>query len=173
MKILNLKSKILNQKNGFIFLEILIAVALIGIVFITLLGIGFSAVNISKSIREQTQADALAKEEFEAVRSLRDSSNWLVNGLGAVLFGNANPYHMILDTGTNPAHWVLQTGEETTGIFTRKVVFDQVSRNPATQDIESAYNAAHNDPDTVMATITIIWNDKTSQVTAYFTNWKQ
>ncbi len=173
MKILNLKSKILNCKKGFIFLEILIAVALIGIVFITLLGTGFLAVTISTSIQQETQADSLIKEEFEAIRSFRDSTVWTTNGLYAVNFGNANPYHMFLDTSINPARWVLQTGAETIGIFTRNIVFDKVSREPGTQNIENVYNVAYNDPNTIKATITIAWLAKTSQVVAYFTNWQK
>ncbi len=165
-----------NKKiSGFIFLEILIAVALIGIVFITLLVVGFSAVNLSTSVQQQTQADSLTKEEFESIRSFRDGTKttWGTTGLGSVSFGSANPYYTFLDASTNPAKWTLHAGTETTGIFTRKVVFDKVSRDPATQNIETVYNAAHNDADTVKATITVTWPTKTSQVVAYFTNWQK
>ncbi len=88
-------------------------------------------------------------------------------------FGDANPYYMFLDTTANPAKWTLHTGTETAGIFVRKIVFDRVSRDPATQNIESVYNGAHNDPDTTQATITILWLNKSSQVVAYFTNWQK
>jgi len=150
-------------------LEILIAVALIGIVFITLLGIGFTSVKISTAIQKETQADSLIKEEFEALRSFRDSSDWATNGLGVVSTGSGNPYYMFLDTSTNPAHWSAANGTETIGIFTRKIVFDQVYRD-FNGDIAPSGTL---DSDTIKATITVSWLDRSYQTVAYFTNWQK
>lgn len=164
--------EILNHNKGFIFLEILIAIALISIVFITLLGIGFLSLNISSSIKIANQADSLAKEEFEALRAFRDGTTW-ASGLGTVSFGSSNPYYLVIDNSVNPPKWNIQSGTETVGIFTRSIVFDKVSRDPATQDIESVYSSANDDPDTIKATITISWLNKNSNVVAYFTNWQK
>ena len=173
MQILNIKSKILNHSKGFIFLEILVAVALISIVFMVLLGMSFSALNISHSIQQKTKIDSLIKEELEATRSFRDGSTWAANGLGPVNFGAGNPYYLILDNSQNPPKWKLQSGTETVGIFTRNVVFDKVSRDPANNNIESAYNSAHDDPDTRKVTVSVVWSGKTSQVVTYLTNWQK
>src|SRR5260221_9584326 len=84
------------NKNGFIFLEIIIAIALVSIVFVTLLGVGFSLLNISASLKQASQADALAKEEMEAVRVFRDAtaSTWSTTGVGS--YPTATAYHMVL-----------------------------------------------------------------------------
>lgn len=172
MKILNQKSKILNCKNGFIFLEILIAIALVGIVFITLLGIGVQSLGLSYTIQKTTQIDSLLKEEMEATRSFRDGTNWSTDGLGVVSTGSANPYHLILSGAFNPPKWILQTGIEAVGEFTRQVVFDKVSRDPFTHDIESIYNTANDDSKTRKITASVVYGGKTYQVIAYLTNWK-
>lgn len=160
--------KNIRQNNyGFVLLEIVISIALFSIVFITLLGIGFSTLNLSSAIQKETQADFLVKEEFEAIRNFRDATTWATNGLGAVNTGSSNPYYLV----NNSTAWSLVAGTETEGIFTRKVVFDKVSRD-ASGDIESVYNELRNDSDTKKATVTITWPGKTMQVVSYFTNWK-
>ncbi len=67
----NTKYSIQNtRENGFIFLEILIAVALIDIAFVALLSIGVLSLNLSSSIQKTTQVNALLKEEIERVRKI-------------------------------------------------------------------------------------------------------
>ncbi|MDO8529900.1 MAG: type II secretion system protein [bacterium] len=161
----------LKKENGFIFLEILIAVALVGIVFLTLLSIGVQSMAASRSIKKAAEVDSLIKEELEAVRSFRDGTQWATNGLGVVATGSTNPRYTALDSST-PPKWILQSGTETVGAFTRNVVFDKVSRNPSTQNIESTYNAANDDPDTRKATVTVTYGGKTYQVITYLTNWQ-
>lgn len=163
----NIKRQTTN-KSGFVFVEILISIALISIVFMTLLSMGVSALSISSSMQKQTQADSLVKEGFESVRNFRDGTIWATNGLGVVSTGSANPYHLVDDSN----NWTLASGEETVNGFARRIVFDRVSRNPSTQDIESAYNPANDDPDTRMVTVTVSWAGKTLQVVSYLTNWK-
>lgn len=172
MKNRNLNLTIRNSESGFIFLEILIAVALVSLVFVMLLGIGFSSVNISTAIRKTSQADALIREELEAVRSLRDGTTWATNGLGVLATGSANPYYVSLDSSVNPPKWKLNAGTETVGEFARKVVFDKVSRDPAAQNIESTYNASHEDVNSRKVTVIVTRGSKTYQVVTYLTNWK-
>lgn len=169
-----MKHKLKNIKQrGFIFLEILIASALISIVFITLLGIGFSSLNLAGSIQKTTEADTLIKEEFEAVRSFRDGTIWITNGLATLNTGSLNPYYFSINTVPNPDTWVANMSTETTGAFTRNIVFDKVSRDLSTKNIENPYNATHDDPNTRKATVTVTWQSKTYQVVSYFTNWNQ
>lgn len=170
--IYDLRFKISNSKeNGFIFLEILIAVALIGTVFLTLLGIGVQSLTLSHTIKKTTEIDALIKEELEAIRSFRDGTVWATTGLASLATGSANPYYATLDN-QNPPKWILQTGTQTLGAYTRNVVFDKVSRNPGTQAIESAYNGANDDPNTRKITVTVTYEGKTYQVGTYLTNWQ-
>lgn len=160
------KFKILNHQRGFIFLEILIAITLISIVFITLLGLVFSALNISSSIRKTTEINVLMKEELEAVRSFRDGTTW--SNFSTVNFGIGNPYYFILSGG----QWTRSSGTETIGSFTRNVFFDKVSRDPTTKYIENVYNSSNDDPDTRKVTVNVVWNSKTYQIATYLTNWQ-
>ncbi len=162
-----------NFQNGFIFLDVLIAITIISIVFINILAIGAMSLNLSSSIRNTTQVDSLIKEEIEAVRSFRDGTNWSVNGLGTVNRGSSNPYHIFLDTSSNPNKWNLVPETETAGIFTRNIVFDNVSRDPSTNNIEDNYNQLRNDSDTIKITVTVAWLNKTSKVVTYLTNWQK
>ncbi len=157
-----------NNNSGFLFIEIIIAIALVTIVFITLLGIGALVINVSGAIQKQTQADSLVKDEFEALRNYRDGTTWATNGLGAVNTGSSNPYHMVISSDK----WALVSGVETTGIFTRKIIFDKVSRD-ASGNIESTYNVSRNDADTIKVTVIITWLNKTLENVLYLTNWKQ
>lgn len=161
------------KNSGFIFLEIIIASALISIVFIALSCIGAQALNLSYSIKKTAQIDSLLKEEIEALRSFRDGTDWATNGLGAVNVTSSNPYYLSLNKNVNPPKWDLVPGIETIDAFTRNIVFDKVSRNPATKDIETVYNAYNNDPDTIKITVNVAWSNKTYQVVAYLTNWQK
>lgn len=151
-----------NKNNsGSILLEALISIIIIGLIFSVLLDIGILSLKTSASIEKITKADFLLKEAIESVRSFRDGTDWSSNGLGLVSAGTSNPYKSNLTPGT-----------ETIGIFTRKIIFDNVSRNPATKNIESVYNASNNDPYTKKVTAIVNWEAQSAQVITYFTNWK-
>lgn len=167
MQILNLKSKILNHRRGFVFVEILIAVALISIVFITLLGIVFSTVSLSTSLRTKSRADSLIKEELEAVRAFRDGTTWA--DFTNIIFGDYYYFTLVNN------QWTRNLGTETVGNFTRNVVFDQVYRD-ANGDVQPPealpLPPPPPDQDTVKVTATVSWSDQTMQTTTYLTNWQ-
>ncbi len=167
------QENISTQQKGFIFLEILIAVSLVSIVFIFLITMGVQSLNISSTIQKTAQINSLMKGEMEAVRGFRDGSTWAINGLGTVLIGNTNPYYMVLNNSANPARWALQSGIETVGAFTKRVVFDKVSRDTSTQNIESTYNAVRDDPKTRKITVSVVSGFTTYQLISYLTNWVQ
>ncbi len=160
---INYKKMIKKEKNfGFIFLEILIAIALIGIVFIILLGIGFSSLNISSAIQKENKADSLVKEEFEAVRGFRDGTTWA--DFKNVNFGSSNTYYFTFTRG----QWARNSGTETVENFTRNVFFDQVYR-----DINGNIAASGTlDNNTIKVTVTSEWDNKTSEAATYLTNWQ-
>ncbi len=161
----------MQQKNGFIFLEVLIAITLIGIVCIPLFGIMFQFINLSVALQKSAQANALIKEEAEAVRSFRDGTTWATNGLGSLTTGSA--YYMATVTSSGVTSWKPDAGTENGGSFTRKVVVDSVSRDPSTQNIEGVYNASHNDANTRKVTVTVTEAGATYNVVLYLTNWNQ
>lgn len=157
-----MKNQVLSRQSGFIFLEILIATALTGIVFITLLGIGFLILNVSNSIQKTASADSLAKEELEAARSFRDGTTW--TNFKNVSFGGQNTYYFTL-TGNQ---WTRNLGTETIGIFTRNVIFNQVYRD-SNGNIASSGTL---DNETIKITATVNWSGKTLQTITYLTNWQ-
>jgi len=168
---MNLKS-IFKNESGSILLEAFIAIMVIGISFAFLLDLGALSVKVSTSIQKSTQANFLLREGMEITRSFRDGTTWATNGLGSVSVGSANPYYFLLDTSVNPNKWSLTSGTETVGIFTRKVIFEKVSRDPATSNIQGTYNPSYDDQNTRKVTVTVSWPEKTMDLITYFTNWK-
>ena len=166
----NFKFQISNFKNaGFIFLEILIAIALISIVFVTLLGLAFLSLNLSSSIEKTIQADDFVREEIEILRSWRDGTTWATNGLGTVNIGPSFPYHLVLDASVNPNKWNLVAGAETIGGFTRSIVFDRVFRDSNGNIVTSG---GTEDLYTKKVTVNISFSSKTYNVITYLTNWQ-
>jgi len=159
--------KLCNKKSGFMLLEAIISIALIVIGFVAVMGVAVVALNVSPFVKNQTQANSLALSQIEALRNFRDGTDWAVNGLGVVSTGSGNPYYFVDNSGS----WQLTPGTESIGIFTRKIIFDKVSRDTS-GNIEQSYNQANNDPDTIKASITITWQDKSVQNVLYLTNWK-
>jgi len=169
--------KIFNFKNGFSLLEILIAVALIGIAFVTLFLVVFSVIMASSAVKATTQADFLIKEELEALRSFRDGTDWSVNGLGAVQTGVANPYYLFLQVNSAPT-WSLVSGTETVGSFTRHIIFKKVFSNSSgivNGDTATECLGCPENPN--MIKITVVATDslsgKTYQIVTYLSNWKK
>lgn len=162
-----------NKKNlGFLIIEALLAIMIIGFALGTLLEISALSVKISTSIRQSDQANFLLKETMESARNFRDGTTWSINGLGSLNTGSSNPYYFSLDTTVTPNQWNINSGTQTLGMFTRNVVFDKVSRDPATGNIETTYNASHDDPNTKKVTLTVAGPNKTLYLTTYVTNWK-
>lgn len=164
----------MNRKNqGFIFLEVIVATALVGITFLSLLQIGVQVLGIASSVRVTNQADGLIKESMEAVRAFRQGKDWQT-GLAALKTGSQNPYYLQVDTqDKNNLQWKWVEGSESIGKFTRKIIIDKVSRHPGTFAIENSYNGANDNADTRKITVTVQVGAKTHQAVTYITNWKK
>jgi hypothetical protein len=161
-----------NYNSGSILLEAFISIIVISIAFGVLFSVAALTIKTSTSIQQNDQANFLLKEAMESARNFRDGTTWATNGLGIANTSSNNPYYFLLDTSVTPNKWTLTAGTETVGMFTRKIVFDKVSRDPSTQNIESIYNASHDDPNTRKITATVSWNTKTLNLVTYLTNWK-
>ena len=160
------------KQRGFILLEVFLTIMIIGVAFAALLDVGTLSIKTSTSLQKSAKANFLLKESMESVRSYRDGTDWASGGLDNISTGSANPYYFVLDTSTTPATWTLTSGTETTGIFERKIIFDKVSRDPATNNIESTYASANDDPNTRKVTVTVSWDNTFLNLATYLTNWK-
>ncbi len=167
-------NNILNRSKeaGAVLIDAVISIAVISLAFAVLLNIGTWSIKISTSLRETAEANSQLKENIEAVRNFRDGTDWATNGLGLLSTGAGNPYHLFLNTSSNPAEWNLVSGTETSGIFTNQIIFDRVSRDSSTYNIEAVYNSSRDDPDTRKVTAIINWRDRALQLITYFTNWE-
>lgn len=168
--------KRLNQK-GILIIEILIVVSIISIALVSILDLAAFSLKTSTLIKETTKAKNIAEETIEAVRNFRDNINWYnddfvdqYDGLGKITTGVAYHLEKSIDT---PPKWMLIQGERTVQGFLQKVVFENVSRDPITKNIEGTYNPANNDPETEKVTATVSWKDKKVELVTYFTNWKE
>ena len=158
-----------NKKKGIAVVEILIVIGIIAIVMSSLLGVVVFSLKLSASVKETTMADALAQEMIEAVRNFRDGTDWDGDGLGVLSTGSL--YHPEESIDVPPA-WTLVGGEETIDGFTRKVVFERVSRDPTTNNIEDVYNPGNDDPDARKVIATVSWESRKVEIITYFTNWR-
>ena len=158
------------NKKGIAVVEILIVISIIAIIISSLLGVVVFSLKLSASVKETTTADALAQEIVEAVRNFRDGTDWDSDGLGVL---NTGSFYYPEKSGDTPPAWMLVEGEEATNGFVRKVVFERVSRDPGTGNIEDVYDPVRDDPDTRKVIATVSWESKKVEIITYFTNWKQ
>lgn len=168
--------KVALGKKGVSVIEILVAASIISIALVNILGLATFSLKTSILIKETTQAKNIAEGTVEAVRSFKDNINWnnddpmnQYDGLGIVNTGVS--YHPE-KSGDVPPKWMLIQGEEIIDGFNRKVVFENVSRDAVTNNIESSYNPVNNDPDTKKAKVTVSWKNKKVEIITYFTNWR-
>jgi len=163
------RGKKLNK--GISIVEVLIAVVIIGVGLTALFGTIAFAFKISALIEETTVANALSQEAIEAVRSFRDGTTWDTDGLETLSTGESNPHYPELDI-SGPPKWTLPEGSETVNGFARKIIFEKVSRDPITGDIEDVYDAGNDDPDTRKVIARVSWKDEEIEIITYFVNWR-
>lgn len=166
-------NKNIKYQKGLSVIEILAVIAIVGITLTSILSLATSSLKVSTSIKETIQANNFAQETMEAIRNFREGIDWnnddLANqydGLGVVSTGIA--YHPE-KSGDIPPRWMLVQGEESIGIFTRKIIFENVLRDTNDNIVESG---GINDPDTKKVTVTVSWKNKKMEIISYLTNWK-
>ncbi|MDP3934715.1 MAG: hypothetical protein Q8Q46_00605 [Candidatus Giovannonibacteria bacterium] len=143
--------------RGFGILEIVIAVSIISATIFSLSFVFIMASRLESESLNKIRANFIAEEGLEAMRFLRDQS-WAAN-LGSLSAGTT--YYLAFTTTTST--WSAGTnGSEIDNLFLRKVTAENVSRDPSTQNIESIYNAANNDPDTKKINVSVEWQERSA-----------
>lgn len=147
------------SKKGISIIEILAVIGIISIALVGLLGLASFSLRVSAQIKENTQAVNLAQEAIEAARSMRDG-DWAKLTNGNHGFTNVNGYWEFIGT------------ENVIDGFTRTILIESVSRDPATDNIEITYNPVNNDSNAKKATGIVSWKSKEVKIVTYLTNWK-
>ncbi len=162
----------IGNKKGVSIIEILAVIFIITLTLTSLLGLISFSFGFSNLIKQTIQANNLVKETMETVRNFRDGTNWNLDGLGTVATGDSNPYH--LEKSGSPPKWILVSGVETSNIFSRKIVFENIMRNDNGNIVNSGGVI---DPDTKKVTVTASWQEKgrihNISLITYLTNWKK
>ena len=159
----------IKKQLGASLVEILMAIGLITTTLVALLAIVNFSIKVAGQSQVEYKALSLAKEMMEAVRSFRDNSDWLTNGLN-VLNLDVN-YH--LEQNGNPIKWALVAGLQTKDGFTQSIVFSAVRRDVNGNIVASGGNL---DNYSKMARVKITWQDqgKTKQIQLdnLLTSWR-
>lgn len=169
--------KIFNNNKGISIVEILIVSAIISITLVSFLSAIVFSLKTSRISKQTIRAKEVASASIEAVRNFRDNVVWNnddladeYDGLGVVNTGTA--YHPEESTGS-PSQWKLIQGADEINGYNREVFFENVSRDPISDDIEEIYNPVNNDPDTKKVIVNVSWQNRKIEIITYFTNWRQ
>lgn len=157
-KIINIYG-FLKANKGFGILEIIITIFILSTAIFSISQLAIYTMQKVQESENTAKAIFLAKESIEAIRTIKDK-NW-TNNITTLTFGA--DYHPAISLNT----WTLASGEETINQFTRKIVIDNVSRNPITKDIEQTYSAPNNDANTKKITSTVLWGSGETQDISY------
>lgn len=163
--------------NAFTVIEVLVAVSVITTALAAFVALGAFSLGVSTRMRETAEALALAEEALEEVRNFRDNVSWnnddlgnQYDGLGVLAIGLA--YHPAL-SGDTPARVMLAAGAETSGRFTRQVVFDAVRRDGSNNIVASGGTV---DAGTKQATARVSWpsgsGTREVELVTYVMNWR-
>ena len=168
---------ILNQK-GFSAAELIIAIFIFAVVSAGFYQIAVLSLNISKENKNEIKAAYLAEEGIEAVRNIRDQVAWIdaddgKTGIGELDLDIDDTYYPVISAN----NWELITTDP--GLidnrFSRKIVFEKLSRDPDTGDIEDLYSSVNDNENSRRITVIVSWQEKgkTKDVTlvTYLTNF--
>ena len=150
----------MRRQAGATIVEVMVAIALTGIILPTL-ATALVAAHAGKATSiQQLQAESLLREATEAVRSVREKgwSNVATDGT----------YHPAISGST----WSLASGSESINGFTRSIVISSVQRNSTDSIVASG---GTNDPSTKHIVVTVAWTKPTSSSIAsdaYLTRWQ-
>lgn len=155
------------QQSGMSLVGILIAMTIIVTAVIYVFGAMSFALGALADKKQLYQANFLATEKMEAIRSIRDANQWS-SSLGSVAIDTA--YY--LEKSGIPLAWNLLLGEQTLDGFTERIIFNRVFRD-ANDNITNSGGAL--DSDTKKITVTMSWVSnkgiKSLELVNILTNW--
>ena len=148
------------KERGATLVEVLVAIALAGVMLPTLATALITSHAGRASSRQQLQAAALMREATEAVRTVRESgwNNIATDGT----------YHPSISGDS----WTLASGSETIGDFTRQVVISTAQRDSGGAIVASG---GTNDPATKHIEVTVSWETPYSSSVSddtYLNRWQ-
>jgi hypothetical protein len=159
----------MNGNKGISMMEILIVTAILGFSVSGLLGLISLSLTSSTINKGFSQADALAQETIEQVRNFRDGTLWSTDGIGTLSVGT--DYYPELSG--SPSVIQMTAGSQTVSGFTKKVIFENVSRDTNDNIVSSGGIL---DPNSKKLTITVSWQERARnhqrQLITYLTNWQ-
>lgn len=168
---------IFNQK-GFSAVELMIAIFILAVVTVSFYEVAVLSLRLSKENKNEIKAAYLAEEGIEAVRNIRDQIAWVdatdgKTGIGELDIDLNDTYYPVISAN----NWELITTDP--GLindrFSRKVVFEKLSRDPDSGDIEDVYNSVNDDENSRKITVAVGWQesgrDKEVVLVSYLVNF--
>jgi len=151
------------EEKGQSILEVIIAMAIFGLVAASLLGFAMGGDQALLQGGDQAKAEALAQAGMEAVRSVRDSA-WNELNHGQVSINNNSGYWQFSGENTT----------ETIGKFTRTINLSDVCRNSLGQIVDCP--GIYTDSQSKKITVDVSWpirlgTTNSVQRISYLTNW--
>jgi len=151
------------DQRGQSMLEVIIALAIFALISSALTSLALGGFTGLVQGGEQTEAEALAQEGIEAVRSIRDRA-W-----NEYTFTQA-----AVQVSGGEWGFGIEGSSETIGQFTRTITFAEVCRDGS--DEIAACPATYTDVHAKEATVSVTWNPRTGitnevKRVAYITNW--
>lgn len=149
------------KKKGLILVEVLLAAGILGILLVPILNFFTTSIEANWFASKEVKAQALALEQLEVIRSLRER-NWQELQDGR--------YYLSLSGN----RWELVESEtgETLDSFTRSLQIEPVYRDQADLIVDSTDPAARLDPSTKKITSSVAWHvlrQRQLSVTTYLT----
>ncbi|MBD3311547.1 MAG: hypothetical protein GF349_03555 [Candidatus Magasanikbacteria bacterium] len=154
---------VFREKTGQTLIEVIIAMTIFALISSALITLSVGSFNALSQGGEQTEAEALAQEAIEAIKSIREGAwNEIQYSKSAV--------------STSTGEWVFvgEGTEEQIGQYRRLIIFDDVCRD-ANDDIV-ACPGLYTDIHTKKVTVTVTWEirdgvENIVERIAYLTNW--
>lgn len=150
------------KTKGFTIIEILIVIFIAGFALAGLMGLYNTSLKTLAQNENKIKALNLASESLEITRALRNES-W--NNISNLTMGSE--YYP--SKADSPMRWVLNPGTETQGVFSRKIIFENVYRD-SNDNIVTAGGTL--DPNTKKVSSIVTWPGQNITFVTYLTNWR-
>lgn len=139
------------KQKGSLLIEIVIVTSIIVGSMIAALAVAQKSIYLSRESLNQSQAGFLLEEGAEATRIVRDDAWTNISSLT-----NSTEYYLNFSGGT----WIFTTTPQSSGIFTRKVVFSSAYRDAN----DNLAGSGTLDAQTRLVTVTVSWLEGTDTI---------